>query len=79
MLQALNKFDTAPPIQTLLLDALDALIHGKPMESTAIHPLVDEVSEAQEQIGRHTSSKGDSCLSGSRLKNDTTEEQLGAT
>ena len=58
MLQALNKFDTAPPIQSLLLDALDALMHGKPLESITIHPLVEEVAEAQAQVGWHQILKG---------------------
>jgi hypothetical protein len=58
MLQALNKFDTAQPIQSLLLDALDARMHGKPMESSTIHPLVEEVVEAQAQIGWHHILKG---------------------
>jgi hypothetical protein len=51
MLQALNKFDTAPPIHSLLLDALDALMHGKPKEFMTIHPLVEEVAEEQAQVG----------------------------
>lgn len=58
MLQALNKFDTAPPVQSLLLDALDALMHGKPLESITIHPLVEEVAEAQAQVGWHQILKG---------------------
>ena len=58
MLQALNKLDTAPPLQSLLLDALDALIHGKPVESITVHPLVKEVADAQAQVGWHQILKG---------------------
>jgi hypothetical protein len=32
MLGTLQDLDTAPPIQALLLDAFDALIHGKPLD-----------------------------------------------
>ena len=58
MLQALNRFDTAPPLQTLLLDALDALIHRKPMKSITIDPAVEEVARAQAQVGWHQILKG---------------------
>jgi hypothetical protein len=36
MLQALNRFDTSPPLQSLLLDAL---IHREPMESITVDPI----------------------------------------
>jgi len=58
MLQALNKCDTAPPLQSLLLDALDALLHGKPLESIPIDPSVAEVAEMQARIGWHQILKG---------------------
>jgi hypothetical protein len=58
MIQALNKFDIAPPLQSLLLEALDALIHGKPVESIPFDPLVEEVAEAQAQVGWHQIIKG---------------------
>jgi hypothetical protein len=53
MLQELNKLDTSPPLQTLYLDALDALLYDKPLDSIAIDPSVAEVANAQAQIGWH--------------------------
>jgi hypothetical protein len=58
MLQALNKCDTDPPLQSLLLDVLDALLHGKPLESIPVEPMVAEVAEAQARIGWHQILKG---------------------
>jgi hypothetical protein len=58
ILQAVNKFDTDPPLQSLLLDELYALMHGKPMKSITIHPLVEGVAEAQAQVGWHHTLKG---------------------
>jgi hypothetical protein len=70
MLQALNTCDTAIPLQSLLLDALDAITHEKPLDSIGGDPLVKEVAEAQAQVGWHQIR--DSCVSGSRHKTDTT-------
>ena len=58
MLQALNKCDTAPPSQSLFLEVLDALLHGKPNESIPVDPTVAEVAEAQARIGWHQILKG---------------------
>ena len=51
MLQELNKLDTSPQLQTLYLDALDALLYDKPLDSIPIDPAVADVAEAQFQIG----------------------------
>jgi len=58
MLQALNKCDTAPPLQSLILDVLDALLHGKPLDSIPVDPMVAEVAAAQARIGWHQILKG---------------------
>jgi hypothetical protein len=53
MLQTLNKLDTSPQLQQLYLDALDALLYNKPLESIPFDPSVEEVAKAQAQIGWH--------------------------
>jgi len=58
MLQALKTLDTAPPIQSLLLDALDALLHGKQLEAIRIDPSVEDVAGAQALVGWHQILKG---------------------
>jgi hypothetical protein len=52
-------------------------MHAKPLESITIHPLVEEVAETQAQVGWHQNLRGESCPNGSRLKNNTTEENSG--
>jgi hypothetical protein len=51
MLEALNKLDTAPPLQALLLDTLVVLLYNKPIESIQVDPIVEEVAKAQDKIG----------------------------
>lgn len=53
MLQELNKHDTSPQLQTLYLNALDALLYNKPLDSIPVDPSVAEVAQAQADIGWH--------------------------
>jgi hypothetical protein len=58
MLKTINDLDTASPIQGLLLDVLDALIYGKPLNTILIDPTVIEIMEAQAEVGWHQILKG---------------------
>ena len=51
MLKELTKLDTSPQLQTLYLDALDALLYDKDTDNIHIDPEVAEVAAAQKQLG----------------------------
>ena len=53
MLKELNAQDTAPALQALLLDALDALLYDKNLDTINIDPSVADVAAAQKEIGWH--------------------------
>ena len=58
MLKALKATDTALPLQELLLEALKALLHGRPTAEIHVDPAVADVAAAQEIIGWHHILKG---------------------
>jgi hypothetical protein len=58
LLKLLTDLDTATPLQQLFLDAMDAMIQGKPLNSIPIDPAVAHVATAQAQVGWHQLLKG---------------------
>jgi hypothetical protein len=51
ILDKLNELDTAPPLQSLLLEATKAILDGRPTNSIAIDPAIRHVADAQALIG----------------------------
>jgi hypothetical protein len=58
ILDKLNELDTAPPLQSLLLEATKASLEGRPPETMAVESAVQHVAEAQANIGWHHIFKG---------------------
>jgi hypothetical protein len=58
MLKTINDLDMATPIQALLLDVLNALIYGKPLDMIPIDSTLIDVMETQAAVGWHHILKG---------------------
>jgi hypothetical protein len=58
LLKLVTGMNTALPLQQLYLDAMDALIHGTPLDSIPVDPAVAHVAAAQAQVGWHHILKG---------------------
>jgi hypothetical protein len=58
MLKVLDKLDTAPPLQTLLLNALNVLLYDKSLHTINGDPAIEDVVKTQESIGWHQILKG---------------------
>jgi len=58
ILDALTQTNTAPPLQTLLLDTIDAVLYDKDTSTLPIDPQVQDIAAAQQTIGWHHMFKG---------------------
>jgi hypothetical protein len=58
ILKTLTDLDTAPPLQSLLLDSLQVLLENRSLATLNVEPEATDIAEAQEAIGWHQILKG---------------------
>jgi hypothetical protein len=79
----LQDLDTAPPLQTLFLEALKAELDGRRPDSIQVpdNPIIQAVAQAQEAIGWHHILKGRFSMNGRASKTHTwaPKQQRGTT